>query len=553
MVYQQPLLILTLAILVTKQQSHTINYTEKFNDTECNDGNSCPTWFTCNSEKGCECGSRYNNAILCDNNKLISAVSRCNCVTYDEVNNFTFVGSCPYNCAFFYSKQDEIHLCYQYLPSKPEMLTNSSACTQFLRTGLLCGDCEEGYSPLVHSYNLSCVECPGGHKNWWKFMLATFIPVTLFYLFVVIFKINVASSRLHGVVFFCQVISAPSFVRTLLLQASTKGQLSVTLVKIILVFYSCWSLDLFHSVVPDICLNVTTLQALALEYFIALYPFLLILVSYFFIELYDRNFRLIVAAWKPFQKLLAILHRSWDIRTTVLDSFITFLTLSHAKVLCITSDILIPTQVYRLGSETAEHVVYYSPSVVYFGSYHLPYAILALTILIIVSIPHIILVVYPCKFFQKSLLLFPLNWHFLHALVDSVQGYYKYGTEEGKLDRRWFLSLTWLFYHILLILFAITLSEMYFMYATITVLVSMIALINIQPYKKVAFLLAWTDLISLFLLSLLYIIIPVDLYIGLNTYTTHHTFVSLTLYSVMIAPIVYSIWLICSWFVFKRR
>ena len=112
MVCQQLLLILTLAILVTKQQSHTSTYAEKFNDTECN---SCPTWFTCNSEKGCECGSGYNNAILCDNNKLISAVSTCNCVTYDEVNNFIFVGSCPYNCAFFHSKQDEIHLvCYYH-------------------------------------------------------------------------------------------------------------------------------------------------------------------------------------------------------------------------------------------------------------------------------------------------------------------------------------------------------------------------------------------------------------------------------------------------------
>ena len=68
----------------------------------------------------------------------------------------------------------------------------------------------------------------------------------------------------------------------------------------------------------------------------------------------------------------------------------------------------------------------------------------------------------------------------------------------------------------------ITLSEVYF---TITGLVFVITLINIQPYKTITLYLLWTDLVSLFLLGWLYITMLVDQYIDMNTFTTHHIFI----------------------------
>ena len=190
-----------------------------------------------------------------------------------------------------------------------------------------------------------------------------------------------------------------------------------------------------RSVIPDICLNVTTLQALALEYLVALYPFVLIMFSYFTIELYDRNLTLIVAAWKLFRKVLTIFRRSWDIRTSVIDSFATFFLLSYVKVLSVTTDLLVPTQIYQLGSNRSKFGLYYSPSVTYFGNDHLPYAIPATVIFtLFVSIPTVTLVLYPYRFFQTILLSSPFNWHFLRAFVDSFQGCYKDGTEPGTFD-----------------------------------------------------------------------------------------------------------------------
>ena len=171
----------------------------KRRDIHCVDNSMCPTWNICNAKKKiCQCGEAYGDIVHCDAGNLISLVINCNCMTYEEETTSTYAGSCFYNCAN--QKFKDFWRVYIKLPTSPKMLINESACTNFHRTGLLCGDCEDGYSPLVLSYNLSCVKCPDGNKNWWKFILVAFVPLTFFYFFVVLFNINVTSSRLHGVV-----------------------------------------------------------------------------------------------------------------------------------------------------------------------------------------------------------------------------------------------------------------------------------------------------------------------------------------------------------------
>ena len=238
--------------------------------THCSNDSTCPTWFICNSENSCRCDNRYSDVIICNDNDLTSAVYNCICVTYDIETRSTFAGACLYNCMQRVTHGNR-KLPIQQLPNKPELLVNLnySMCAVFHRAGLLCGECEEGYSPFVFSYNVSCVECPDGHKNWWKLLLAGFMPLTFLYFIVLLCNINVTSSQLHGVVWFSQVISTPAFVRMVLLSLSFENQEQLMLARVIAVFYSFWNLDIFRSVIPDICLNVTNLQTLALEYFIA--------------------------------------------------------------------------------------------------------------------------------------------------------------------------------------------------------------------------------------------------------------------------------------------
>ena len=323
-------------------------------------------------------------------------------MTYDKQNEATYLGLCFYDCQNG-NPEKTMDYVYKRLPQKPEQLLNKSACAHFHRTGLLCGDCEEEHSPFVLSYNLSCVRCPDGNKNWWKVILAGFVPLTFFYFFVIIFNMNVTSSGLHGVVWFSQALSMPALVRLIMSALSHGSPRLLMATKTFLVFYSFWNLDIFRSVIPDICLNVTTLQALALDYLLALYPFMLILLSYILIELHDRQYTVIVTMWKPFHKVLSIFRKSWDIWTSVIDSFATFFLLSYVKVLSVTADLLIPTNIHKLEASKSQPALrlYYSPTVQYFGDDHLLYAIIAIAILtLFVSIPTMTFILYPFQFFQ---------------------------------------------------------------------------------------------------------------------------------------------------------
>ena len=516
------------------------------NDNHCSNGSICPTWFTCNAEKRCQCDRGQTKAILCNNEAQISAVSKCNCVTYDNESKSTYAGPCFYNCQMSSSSFEE-------LPKNPESLINTSVCSPFHRTGLLCGDCEDGYSPLVPSYNLSCVECPDGHKNWWKFILIGFVPLTVFYLFILIFNINVTSSRLHGVVWYSQFMSIPAFVRVVLLIYGRDMKYLIA-VKVVFAFYSMWNLDIFRSILPNTCLNVTTLQALTLEYLLAFYPFALILISYLLIVLYDRRVPVIVAIWKPFNKVLAIFRKSWDIRTSVLDSFATFFLLSYIKILNVTADILIPTEIFKLSSDKSMFGVYYSPTVPYFGDEHLPYAILAIILVtLFVSVPTIIFILYPCQFFQKFLSLFPINWHFLHAFVDSFQGCYKDGTEPGTHDCRWFSVPMLLVWPLFLTIYGLTLSTLYFnyMYSLIVLLILLIAMINIQPLKKIGSHYPLVDILFTFLLCFLHIAIlerASSIHEKYNAYYATLTTIVLTSSAI---PMIYTFFLIGSWLISK--
>ena len=154
-------LLLSFTLILSEVKTSCGNTTDHLAiDTKDCDTQSCPTWFTCNSENRCECRDTAEGMIVCDNNNYISAIRICYCVTYDTFTNSTFAGACFYNC-YFKHNSIKIHrnVIFKELPGEPLALLNDSACKYFHRTGLLCGECEPGHSPLVLSYNLSCVEC----------------------------------------------------------------------------------------------------------------------------------------------------------------------------------------------------------------------------------------------------------------------------------------------------------------------------------------------------------------------------------------------------------
>ena len=540
-----------LVLLLESRQLTEGSFNQSHSKQFCRNDSECPTWFICHSNNECSCGNG-SGAVVCDNQSQTSAVLDCHCVTYDRGSQSTLAGLCYYNCENHHSKKrNGLHVVTTQLPKRAEMLLNRSICNDFNRAGLLCGDCEDGYSPFVLSYNLSCVKCPDGHKNWWKFIVAGFLPLTLFYFFVLFFNINVTTSRLHGVVWFSQTLSIPALIRLMMLGIHNIYPQLNTTAKIFPIFYSFWNLDLFRSIIPNICLNVTTLQALALDYLIALYPFLLIVISYFTIELYDKKIPFIVAIWKPFQILFNSFRKSCDVRTSIIDSFATFFLLSYVKILSVTNDLLAPVHIHQLGSNKSIFGLYYTPTVRYFGNDHLPYAILALIILtIFVCVPTLILALYPFRFFQVFLSYYSLNLHFLHAFVDSFQGCYKDGTQPGTFDCRWFAVLMLLLRPLQFVLFTLTLSLMFFVYAVILLIIYLILMVNIQPFKRNTVRYPLIDQVFLILLTFFYFLI-----IGGAVTTNDFFFITISVLTISSAtlPLLYIAYIICFWLISKLR
>ena len=554
------LLLLFVAVIVNISAfaltDHTVtsafcNYTTEVNEYNCTDDRFCPTWFRCNTETNkCECGESYHGMIKCHKKTGRVAVSNCHCVTYELHTMETVAGSCYYNCENV-ANRTLYDRAYHPLPKDPSKV-NKVLCDRFNRAGSLCGQCAYNTSPLVLSYNMTCVECPDGHKNWWKVVLAGFIPLVVFYFIMVMFNINVTSSRLHGVVLFSQAISMPAMTRIFLLALQTKPDM-LRVVKATLPLYSIWNLDFFRTVIPNICLNIGTLDALALDYAIAVFPLLLILFSYFLIALYDNNNCCIVRLWTPFQKLFSLFKKNWNVRTSVIDSFATFFLLSYVKIVSVSCDMLIYTNVYHLNGGTSRRL-YFDPSLPYTGKKHLPYAILAMLFLtMFVILPTGILSLYPFKFFHTEFLsCFSIQWHFLHTFVDSFQGCYKDATEPATLDCRCF-SLIGLFLRLgFFVIYAETLTSIFFVYAAIACVLWGVLLTNINPFKKTVIYYPSTDLAFVMLISMFYIAI---LGVNIGSMESHGYLIIMNIL-VMSCPFItfiYILYIIFDWLFSQRK
>ena len=417
--------------------------------------------------------------VSCNNGNF--SVIDCYCATYNTREELLEVGACIFNCES-YNSDTKSTIDFLYLNDELKI------CGSFNRTGTLCGRCLDGQYVSAYSFNLECKRCDNVVRNWFLYIMAAYLPLTLFYFVVLFFKVNVASGYLHPVVVFSQAITAPPLARVFL-KSVNRNPVLLHFTEVFGSFYGIWSLDFFRPFYNDLCLGIGILPTLALDYVIAVYPLLLMIISYLLIVLYDRNYRVVTIMWKPFLSLFSLFRRNWDIRTSVIDAYATFFLLSYIKFLSTSFDLLAPTKIYLLhgnynNSTNSTWALYYAGDVEYFGKEHLPYGILAIAVMcVFVILPTVTLALYPFTVFQKFLNLFPFRWHILHMFMDSFQGCYKNGTEPGTHDYRWFSVAYLVLRLICYISFGLTLSSVFYPLCSLLIFFFIIILAIFQPYK----------------------------------------------------------------------
>ena len=238
---------------------------------------SCPPWFLYDNTTGqCACGDDLGGVLSCDKKEKRVYLVRCYCMTYDAKIGIS-VGNCFTNCIAKRSNSS-FHLHnYLQVPSDLKDL-NKVMCEEcWNRSGRLCGKCKEDHYPLAYSFDMNCINCTNTDKYRWLIFVSTaFIPLTVFFVIILSFGISANSPQLEAFIIFAQIISTPANTRMVLEVLSTeKYPFPAILCRIIAAAYGIWNLDFFRTLLPQNCLKITTLQVLALDYVIAVYPFFL--------------------------------------------------------------------------------------------------------------------------------------------------------------------------------------------------------------------------------------------------------------------------------------
>ena len=231
-------------------------------------------WFypkkTTNGSVICECGSALGGRVLCTNETLLQVLD-CYCMTYSENSAGYVVSLCYYGCCLSGT--------YYSIPSQLNATElNTFLCGDYHRDGQLCGKCKHGFAPSVYSYSLACVECSNYTMNWIKYIAVAFLPLTLFLGVIVVFRLGVTSGLFNGFVLITQFYSMPQQLRYLT-SSTLASPAQVVGGKTLSSLYGCWNLDFFRMIYTPFCLHpkMTTIQALALDYVLAIYPLVQIL------------------------------------------------------------------------------------------------------------------------------------------------------------------------------------------------------------------------------------------------------------------------------------
>ena len=234
-----------------------------------NGTSACPLGYYC-SNGTCQCLAAPRGTISCSEDCLV--ITNSNCATYNTEKSLLQIGKCVYNClnTTVLSTDTSYHL----LPSDGDYL-NATVCSYWNRTGALCGRCLPQQYMTAYSYNFTCMHCHHVIWNWFRYIMAAYLPLTLFYFIVLFFKVNVASGSLHAVVLGSQMMSIPQLCRDLFMNLDG---IPVVAIKVLLSLYGVWNLDFFRPFYSDLCLGIGILPTLALDYVIAVYPLLLMII-----------------------------------------------------------------------------------------------------------------------------------------------------------------------------------------------------------------------------------------------------------------------------------
>ena len=235
----------------------------------------CPLGLTLEGEE-CKCS-------LSTPGKHLVGVVECDMSNFQAHIQIGFwIGCTPANkvitgyCPPGYCNYNNISVNRQSVPRSCNALDELSVLCVEHRRGVLCGECESGYSVHFHSDNFGCGECPNGAVGLVYYVLAERFPLVVLFVVIMVMKLKMTSGLMQSLLLFGQTVTFTNISLSPTLQSQT-GQ---TLVRIHTFFLGFLNLDFFRLDELSFCLwsGATVLDNLVFRYVTTLFAILLLVM-----------------------------------------------------------------------------------------------------------------------------------------------------------------------------------------------------------------------------------------------------------------------------------
>ena len=390
------------------------------------------------------------------------------CMSVDDTSGLPYNGPCP----FSYKNEKDLSTISPYIRVPVQVIFSSKYkdINQFTcaanREGTLCGRCSEEYGVAYNSPDFVCARCDSSNgissAGGFLFLFLGILPVFVMMTILAVLHINLTDGYLNGFILYSQLVTLqfpgfgyPSWVFTEKVYSTLNFSFEVN--ALFSSVYSIWNLNFLIVTLhfPVCILSVdTALKVLALQYVVAFCPLVFIMVSYIWIQLYSRGYRVVVCITRPVHKILARFWQKFGIQPSLIDTYAGLLVLSFMRFLAVSIKVLQYTFVVQNDSGESFIAFYYDANIPYFGWSHALLGVFAILCLLVFVFPLIfILLFYHLKIFQKCLSCCKLDRPGLTALVDSYQGCFKNSASDD-VERRYFAGI-YLFFRLYIGLFLI--------------------------------------------------------------------------------------------------
>ena len=444
----------------------------------CNE--SCPTWLHLSRDGKCVCLPLYT-WVVCENETQVGVFNFYCLTSNGDGSNTSVVGLClpaVNHGEKLLSRTGVYYKVSRYLSEQEEQ-----TCGYLNRQGRLCGKCKPNHFVSAYSYDIKCHPCTSSvWRSVVEYVCIAYLPLTIFLCVVIVFHISVTSPALNVPVLCCQLLSSPAY--SMLLLQWTRDTHVLYYIKFLLTMYGIWNLDFFRTLIPPICLPMNTMHIMALDYLVAVYPFIFLTCFYVLLRAHDRGCRLVVRLLRPFLWCTARLRQQWNIRHSIIGAFATFFLLSYIKLLNVSHYLLTSTSVRNATGSWLGSFLFYDATVEYMGPDHRPYAVLAILVVVVgVLFPLVLLLLYPMRWFQKCLNRCGLNSPGLQMFMQCFQGYYRDRTDGGR-ECRYFIAVYPAFRIVAYVMYSITRSNIFGFAFTILCGIVILTIVFVSPYKQ---------------------------------------------------------------------